>query len=137
MMDIIERIRSHIQECEAASCQELEPDPIPLLLSCRDEIIAARACAEMMLQGTGQAQCEALLDRVIEANYPTRWISVDEQVPEEAKEVLAYADGRRCNAEFWRSEWWHACQGFEKRGGRMLKRVTHWMPLPAPPADGK
>jgi hypothetical protein len=104
-----------------------------LLMACRDEIIAARACAEMMLQGTGQAQCEALLDRVIEANYPTRWISVDEQIPEEAKEVLAYADGRRCNAEFWRSEWWHACQGFEKRGGRMLKRVTHWMPLPEPP----
>ncbi|MFN6189741.1 MAG: DUF551 domain-containing protein [Planctomycetia bacterium] len=65
------------------------------------------------------------------------WIPVDERLPEESVEVLAFADGRRCNAEWWRSGWWHACQGFERRGGRILKRVTHWMPLPAPPADAK
>jgi hypothetical protein len=63
------------------------------------------------------------------------WISVKERLPEESVEVLAFADGRRCNAEWWRSEWWHACQGFEKRGGRMLKRVTHWTTLPEPPND--
>jgi len=65
------------------------------------------------------------------------WTPVEERLPDDGEEVLAYADGRRCNAEFWRSEWWHACQGFEKRGGRMLKRVSHWMPLPAPPTDAK
>lgn len=128
-MNIIERIAAYLAECEAASCREMEPDPEPLLLACRDEIIAARACAEMMLQGTGQKVCESMALRVLDR----QWIPVSERLPEEGTEILAYADNRRCNAEFWRGEWWHACQGFEKRGGRMLKRVSHWMPLPEPP----
>ena len=136
MDDIIARIDAHLAECASAYCQELEPDSTPLLLQCRDEIIAARACAEMMLQGTGQKIAESMADRVIGGQTVGRWIPVEERLPPppphqwvDSVPVLGWSkDNGRGIAHFIRDEdygnrWQWEC----------TSDPTHWMPLPEPP----
>lgn len=71
------------------------------------------------------------------ANYPAKpdgLIPVTERLPELRKVVLGYSD-----------EWAIPFAVLEYFGGRdpwvdaegFFAEPTHWMPLPAPPADGK
>lgn len=138
-MDIIKRIATHLAECEAAPYKEMEPDAGPLLFACRDEIIAARACAEMMLQGTGQKIGEEWARRVMDQHNPPQWISVTERLPEELEQVIVWMpdcphhpcgmDMGSCMTDSWGVSWMVS-------GGRSAF-PTHWMPLPEPPEATK
>jgi hypothetical protein len=69
----------------------------------------------------------ALEEAEVKLDQAPQWISVKDRLPEDASDVLiAWADGVSegcfCD-ERWRRE------------GRMLRSVTHWMPLPKPPEE--
>lgn len=130
MEDIIARIDAHLAECAAARCQDEEPDREPILRECRDEIIAARACAEIMLQGTGQRLAESMAERVINGQTVGAWIPVSERLPGEYERVIGWRPGSARASEVWRTtrgDW--LCGDCEPAGG-----IAHWMPLPEPPA---
>lgn len=61
------------------------------------------------------------------------WIPVTERLPGEYEHVLGWNRGWCRPAEVWRNT------GGEWRGGdyESVGRITHWMPLPAPPTDDK
>ena len=60
-----------------------------------------------------------------------RWIPVEEQVPEEMKNVLAYtAVGSFAETAHWTGYRWEKTWDFE-----VLYGVSHWMPLPQPPKE--
>ena len=59
------------------------------------------------------------------------WIPVGDQLPELGIEVVALWDGVPEFASLLDDgAWWI-------RGGAARFAATHWMPIPAPPADGK
>jgi hypothetical protein len=63
----------------------------------------------------------------VQAAAAPQWISVKDRLPKDASDVLiAWADGVS-EACFCDDRW---C-----RDGRMLRSVTHWMPLPKPPKE--
>lgn len=128
MDDIIARIDAHLDECASARCQELEPDSEPILRECRDEIIAARACAEMMLQGTGQRLAESMAERVINGQTVGRWIPVSERLPEDESMVLVWSQSNGLHLAYLDSyrQWRDADMNFGKK-------ITRWMPIPEPP----
>jgi hypothetical protein len=71
----------------------------------------------------------------IRADLPPRWIPVGERLPERNKPVLV-VDESGVNVGSYSPmlhDWWSL------HGDRMAPgpAVTHWMPLPAPPTDGK
>lgn len=85
---------------------------------------------------------EDLLKRAaqVEAMTCDGWINVKDKLPKDDKKVLVISSGfrirpgdeimmARCNR--YNKGWW--------RDGIMqqLHYVTHWMPLPAPPQDGR
>lgn len=79
-------------------------------------------------------RCEALYD----AGYhkQSEWISVEDRLPDELfTSVLIYCpdkDNIYCAYLNARNEWHIFDQG---SGLWVLERVTHWMPLPAPPTE--
>jgi len=91
MEDIIARIDALLANTPQSEIEEFEVTRC--LRDCRDEIIAARACAEMMLQGTGQRLAEGMAERVIEGQTIGAWIPVSERLPEEYKTVLVAING--------------------------------------------
>ncbi len=150
MDDIIARIDAHLAECASAHCQELEPDSEPILRECRDEIIAARACAEMMLQGTGHRLAESMAERVISGHTVGAWIPVGERLPKIPEFgisviVLAAHDEydltmagfvptgktKTSPANFIGSDSYGPFFRSMVNGRRL--HVGHWMPLPEPP----
>ena len=147
--DIVLRITEYLSNGGLFN-PELMPhsDVRDLLLACRDEIIAARACAEMMLQGTGQKLGEELARRVMDEHYPPRWIPVDEMLPEDETPVLVYCIPRDDDGT-------PSCAGCDGHGGIIstawyerlgdgdgehwvsdgLAPPLFWMPLPEPPDE--
>lgn len=102
------------------------------------EVASARACAEMMLQGTGQALGEELARRVIDEHYPRRWISVDERLPKEDQRVLVWnwysvqIAWREHQPNYIIPETiWTFGDDVDK--GYPPQGISHWMPLPEPP----
>lgn len=65
-----------------------------------------------------------------------RWIPVDERLPKDCEDVLVFQRTQTgvcvIHTGYWRGDkygWWF--DGCEQHC------VTHWMPLPEPPAAGK
>ena len=123
MKDFDRRIRQGGDDAIAAVIEYVE--------ELEGEVASVRACAEMMLQGTGQKLGEELARRVMDEHYPPRWIPVEERLPEEGIEVLVSVDENSDDCGY------HVCL---YRGGEYVRSesgyifgVTHWMPLPSPP----
>ncbi len=86
--------------------------------------------------------------KVVREKVP-RWISVEERMPEESTDVLAFvSEGERGDSAVVASrtgaEWatWGAhpeddglCYESLGRVTYVVARVTHWMPIPAPPEE--
>ena len=131
MSDIIARIDALLANTPPSEIEEFEVTRC--LRDCRDEIIAARACAEMMLQGTGQRLAEGMAERVINGQTVGAWVAVNERLPEMDERVMVgnAADGwvtvgsRQLTGEY------HHWDGDDSEE---LHEPTHWMPLPEPPA---
>lgn len=65
------------------------------------------------------------------------WISVEERLPERVEAVLVYADGPRHNEGVYLSRYCGVEEGWWVYGfPTVAPHVTHWMPLPDPPAVG-
>ena len=71
---------------------------------------------------------DALL-RADERQKAAGWISVKEQLPEENHAVLIYYDKHMIEAMFFDGDW-----GLPNGDWIMGHTVSHWMPLPPPPA---
>jgi hypothetical protein len=103
----------------------------------------------------GRSDCDSLREenwRVHEMNQKLHqeirklrdgWIAVTERLPEEGVCVVVYSPGDIDGG-------FHACGWFVERrphakpfgvfrreDAKAIWGVTHWMPLPAPPSDGK
>lgn len=66
----------------------------------------------------------------------SRWISVEERLPEENQKCLVYRDinaDLKITTGIWHSEW-KAFDGL--RHGTRLEDTIAWMPLPEPPKEG-
>ena len=70
-----------------------------------------------------------------------RWISVEERLPEDDANVLVYAIGNNENSCIAMTSYTHNLHGFHIEGWRSPWQyffyehtITHWMPLPEPPA---
>ena len=61
------------------------------------------------------------------------WIPVTERLPEKHTAVLVHTDMDGTHAASFDGEEWFCDYG----GAWLFPNVTHWMPLPAPPTDGK
>jgi hypothetical protein len=61
------------------------------------------------------------------------WISVSERYPEEDEDVLVFSTDGIHVASLDEDGTWYPSHG----DGWDFPGVTHWMPLPAPPTDGK
>lgn len=60
-----------------------------------------------------------------------RWIPTSERLPRNYVHVIAYPEGARRAVEMWRTD-----NDVWMMGDFIpVKVVTHWMPLPEPPAD--
>jgi hypothetical protein len=130
MSDIIARIDALLANTPPSEIEEFEVTRC--LRDCRDEIIAARACAEMMLQGTGQRLAEGMAERVINGQTVGAWIAVSERLPEQGVPVLAWfkspVTSMRPYAEVTLLGLWNTWQH-----NNQFDKVTHWTPLPEPP----
>ncbi|MGL4030423.1 DUF551 domain-containing protein [Hafnia paralvei] len=64
------------------------------------------------------------------------WISVDNELPEEGVRVLVFSDGAFVLlAEFTGGEFYDVVRDGEEFFETVTRCVTHWMPLPAAPAQ--
>jgi hypothetical protein len=148
MSNIIARIDALLANTPQSEIEEFEVTRC--LRDCRDEIIAARACAEMMLQGTGQRLAESMAERVINGQTVGAWIPVSERLPEEYETVLVATDGSVSAGEIRLPDsecgmdgpWWMVFKDKRDRSAAWaglvaLNDVTHWMPLPPEPPEAK
>jgi hypothetical protein len=78
----------------------------------------------------------SMIDGHIDEVYVARWIPVTERMPELHTKVLCCGvKGGRFIAEL--SECGKGILYWTKRDSKGCPTVTHWMPLPEPPADGE
>jgi hypothetical protein len=69
------------------------------------------------------------------ANYsafPNSWIPVTEQCPADDLVVLVWSQSNGIHLAY--IDPWGQWRDADENPG---KKITHWMPLPAPPTDGK
>lgn len=67
-------------------------------------------------------------------SIPPRWISVEERLPKRYEHVLV-ATRFTVEGEPDFEIAYLALGGWKKEEGHLYGRVTHWMPLPAPPEE--
>lgn len=76
--------------------------------------------------------------RIIEELEPTmaewerRWIPVDERFPGDESMVLVWSQSNGLHLAY--IDQWGQWRDADENPG---KKITHWMPLPAPPSDDK
>lgn len=84
-----------------------------------------------------EAKCEALNIAIaaMGRSIPSRWIPVEERLPEHGKNVLVHVANR--------VGMWHTEIDWQKDNGEWANNadcewytITHWMPLPEPPEEG-
>ena len=131
MSNIIGRIEALLANTPQSEIEEFEVTRC--LRDCRDEIIAARACAEMMLQGTGQRLAEGMAERVINGQAVGAWIAVSERMPADGEWVWCYGPNRGCEAACI-SKYWDGWVGTDRKN-LVAGAYTHWMPLPPEPSE--
>ena len=107
----------------------------PLAESLRDMSDKLNAC--------GNDFSDILLDAARELDR-RRWIPVTERLPELLTEVLGWHPADRVRAWFRHSgqplnaPYWEQWEPQDRECDDCnVKAPTHWMPLPAPPTDGK
>ena len=73
----------------------------------------------------------------------SKWISVEERLPEDDTNVLVYAIGNNEPSVIAMTGYTHNMYGFNIEGWRAPwqyffyeYKITHWMPLPEPPKEG-
>ena len=103
--------------------------------SCDDEPAWEDCCTTCLIQRAreGLEQREARIESLEKENAALReaqrWIPVSERLPEDGIEVLVY--------ESEDSSIYSACKWYDEWNGFPGERITHWMPLPAPPTTDK
>jgi hypothetical protein len=92
-------------------------------------------CYEFVLE----AWMEEAASEIKHLRSERRWIPVGERMPEKGQRVLFFVNRKNTNyAAVYAGEYlkvfdvWEYCQASEK--GWASAFVTHWMPLPEPPA---
>jgi hypothetical protein len=63
----------------------------------------------------------------------SEWISVDDRLPEEGRDVLVYAKGGWMAVRHYRAPQGNSFSGWYPNG-LPIENTTHWMPLPEPPS---
>lgn len=84
-----------------------------------------------------EAKCEALniAMAAMGRSIPSRWIPVEERLPEEGKNVLIFV---KCMNNWWHIEVdWRIGGCWFNNAETDWNKITHWMPLPEPPEEGK
>ena len=69
------------------------------------------------------------------AELENQWISVEDRLPETFQRVLALTADYDLDPVHTLVHFNGARAGFLSVGGKKDKKVTHWMPLPAPPKE--
>lgn len=72
---------------------------------------------------------------VAELREQTRWIPVEEILPENGSKVLVFIPGIGCEIAMYLNLPTIGYVGFRVGGAACNSSVTHWMPLPKPPED--
>jgi hypothetical protein len=145
MDDIISRITDYLSNGGLFSPEYMEHEKVRrLLMDCRDELIAASTLTGMMLEGTGQRAAESMAERVLSGMTVGQWVRSAERLPpirhragqssDDVFVALQYPDGEHLLSIGYYS---HSDQIWRIRAVRHGWQPSHWMPLPAPPADGK
>ena len=85
-----------------------------------------------------------LIERQPTLTPPNEWVSVDERLPEEKEMCLLYTprDGIMCVGFYDGDDNWEHKHRWKlvtamRSSQTLTKKVTHWMPLPAPPDSQK
>lgn len=85
---------------------------------------------------SGATKCEFdALDMAINALYTQQWISVNDRLPKDGKNVLVLIPYRGVvlnYVSYRESDEWYVP---DRLGRFSLSDVTHWMPLPEPPKE--
>lgn len=77
----------------------------------------------------------AFVEQMPTFTSPNKWISVEEQIPNFGKLVIA-TDGTTCKVAWLCSDCtWMVKMGYKSQSW-FGRKITHWMPLPAPPNKG-
>jgi hypothetical protein len=82
----------------------------------------------------GEVLAKGIADIIRIAAEPD-WIPVTERLPDYGEMVLCYGWNRGVE-QACRSKYWDGWVGPDKKN-LVTHAYTHWMPLPAPPTDGK
>lgn len=87
-------------------------------------------------RGARDALDEAIYDirtlKAADVQPVDRWISVDDELPKEWYEVLAYSEMGKIEKAIYVNGRWKLSAFL----GETVEDVTHWQPLPEPPKDG-
>lgn len=70
-----------------------------------------------------------MIDKAVKAaiaDAAPRWIPVEERLPDDETKVICYPEYYKVHYE--NGDWWSG-------NYRIIYGVTHWQPLPEPPAD--
>lgn len=94
--------------------------------------IDAEKLLEVLERNFGHTDGAAVMRKLIEAQptltTPNEWVSVEKRLPEHCKDVIVLYGGGRIDID-----WVDSLGDF--KFDNIFGRVTHWMPLPAPPED--
>ena len=119
-----------------------------------DAFLAGYKAAKDQLADAGKVMCNTTMEEVQAVdtgelmpitNLPTpaKWISVKDRLPEEGQDCIFYVDfvdkwdGGSERINFQEIGVFNGKDRFYHRSHTDLDRVTHWMPLPAPPKEEK